>query len=128
MKVAIASDDQVHVAGHIGRVRGFIIYSISDNKIQSKNYLSNSFTNHSHSESQQQNHATGNHHGHNRLIDALKGVEALIFISGGWRLVEDLKNNGIKPIMTNELIADEAIEKYLKGELLEKEENVCHHH
>jgi len=73
-------------------------------------------------------HGEGHSHGHQSLINALSGVETIIFQSGGWRVIEDLKKNGIKPFLTDETIADNAVEKYLKGELIEKLENECNHH
>ncbi len=46
MKIAIPSDDQVHIAGHFGRTRGFLIYDVNGNKINEKVYVENNFTRH----------------------------------------------------------------------------------
>lgn len=127
MKIAVASDNQVNVSGHLGKVGGFIIYEIEDSKIAGKNYIKNSFTNHARGENHS-HHGDGQHHSHSRLINALEGVETLIFLSGGWRVVEDLKNNGIKPFLTDETDADRAVVRYLKNELVEKVGNICNHH
>jgi len=128
MKIAVASDNQINVSGHIGRVNGFIIYEVEDNKIINRNYIVNKFTNHTMGEKHMHHHGEGHSHGHHSLINALSGVETIIFQSGGWRVIEDLKNNGIKPFLTDETVADQAVEKYLKGELVEKLENECNHH
>ncbi|MGK9475310.1 NifB/NifX family molybdenum-iron cluster-binding protein [Melioribacter sp. OK-6-Me] len=127
MKIAVASDDNLHVSGHIGRVNGFIIYECSEGKILGKQYLENTFTNHGRQGRGEHHHGESHRYGHERLIEALKGVDVLIFTSGGWRLVEDLEANGIKPFMTDEENADSAVEKYLAGQLIEREDNVCHH-
>ncbi|MGK9368649.1 NifB/NifX family molybdenum-iron cluster-binding protein [Melioribacter sp. Ez-97] len=127
MKIAVASDDNLRVSGHIGRVNGFIIYECSEGKILGKQYLENNFTNHGRGNRGEHHHGEGHRHGHERLIEALKGAEVLIFTSGGWRLIEDLEANGIKPFMTDEEFADRAVEKYLSGELTEREDNVCSH-
>lgn len=128
MKIAVASDNQKNVSGHLGRVNGFLIYEVNDNKVINRHYIENRFTNHMSGDKPEHHHGEGHNHGHSRLINALKDVDTLIFLSGGWRVVEDLKNNGIKPFLTDENDADRAVEKLLKGELEEKSENVCNHH
>jgi predicted Fe-Mo cluster-binding NifX family protein len=97
-------------------------------EIINRNYVINKFTNHVPGEKHEQHHGEGENHGHSRLINALNGVDTLIFQSGGWRVIEDLKKNGIKPLITDEIDADSAVKKFLKGEPLEKMENVCNHH
>lgn len=128
MKIAVASDNQKNVSGHLGRVNGFLIYEVNDNKVINRHYIENRFTNHMSGDKSEHHHGEGHSHSHSRLINALNGVDTLIFLSGGWRVVEDLKNNGIKPFLTDEVDADKAVEKFLKGELEEKLENVCNHH
>lgn len=126
MKIAVASNNQINVAGHLGRVKGFLIYEVENSEIKNRNYVINNFTNHHHHEK----HEHHNEHGHNHsnLINTLQGVETLLFQSGGWRVIEELKNNGINPFLTDEEDADNAVKKYLNGELVEKTENVCNHH
>jgi predicted Fe-Mo cluster-binding NifX family protein len=128
MKIAVASDNQTNVSGHLGRVNGFIFYEVDGLDIINRNYVINKFTNHVLGEKHEHHHGEGESHGHSRLINALNGVDTLIFQSGGWRVIEDLKKNGIKPFLTDEIDADNAVKKFLKGELLEKMENVCNHH
>ncbi len=131
MKIAVASNNKTSVSGHIGRCKGFLIYETDENSIISKSYLENTFTHHRmHQQEEGQHehhHGEGHGHGHQNLIDALNGCSALIFQSGGWRLIEELEANGIKPVLTDERIADDAVTKYLNGELEIKEENSCHH-
>lgn len=128
MKIAAATDDNITVTGHVGRCNAFIIYTIDGSQIIKKEIIENKFTHHQvhgHSHDEKE-HSHG--HSHSNLIDALKECEALIFSHGGWRLVEDLKKNNIKPIMTDVVNADEAAAKYIAGELRSNEENVCNHH
>ena len=141
MKIAVASNNQQTVARHVGRCRGFLIYEVDEEKVINKNYIENTFTHHRMQTLEEHNHEEvhyGHHHGeghghghgghsHQALADALQGCAALIFKSGGWRLIEDLQANNIIPILTDEKFADEAVQKYLKGELETKEDNTCHH-
>ena len=131
MKIAIATDDNIHVTGHIGRVKYFLIYTINENKIIDKEIRDNTFTNHSKgiNHGNHEHHlGEGHRHGHQRLVEGLKDCKVLIFNSGGWRVIDDLKANNIYPFLTDEHLADKAVEKYLNNELIEKENNVCSEH
>lgn len=130
MKIAIASNDLKHVTGHLGRCKSFIIYNVESGKITGKEIRQNTFTHHNqgnHSGQHHHEHGGGHHHSHAALVDALKDCEAVIFQSGGWRVIEDLKAGNIVPFLTDERMVDEAAEKYLRGKLSQKEENTCDH-
>ncbi|MBU1099547.1 MAG: iron-molybdenum cofactor biosynthesis protein [Bacteroidetes bacterium] len=140
MKLAIASDDSRTVTGHIGRVRGFLILSIVDGQVISKEYRQNLFTHHSktnngaESEKEQSHHNHGqaygkeHSHGHSKLSEGLKDCSHLICHGAGWRVVEDLKKVGIEVIFTTETDAATAAIKYSKGELEINENGACHAH
>jgi predicted Fe-Mo cluster-binding NifX family protein len=130
MKIAIASNDLKHVTGHLGRCKSFIIYNAESGKITGKEIRQNTFTHHgqgNHGHQDHHEHGEGHHHSHAALVEALKDCEAVIFQSGGWRVMEDLKAGNIIPFLTDERMADEAAEKYLKGELVERLDNNCDH-
>lgn len=125
MKIAVATDDFSTVTGHIGRCRGFIIYEVDNDKIINKVEKENSFTNH-HGEQHHHGHHEENHnHSHSRLVDALKGCSHLICTNAGWRVVEDLKQNNIQVVFTNESNADLAAIKLSTGKLVINEDGVC---
>jgi len=132
MKIAVATNDEIKIAGHVGRCKGFLVFETENNKITSKEIRLNTFTHH---RQQGHNHHEHHHsqehgHSHHSLIEGLKDCEALIFNHGGWRLIDDLKENNIKPILTDEVLAEDAVQKYLDGTLIINEDNVCqgHHH
>jgi predicted Fe-Mo cluster-binding NifX family protein len=130
MKIAVATNDNQTVAGHVGRCKAFLVFETDDSKITDTVVRINSFTNHGHNDHENHEHGegAGNQHNHHNLIDGLNDCEALIFNHGGWRLIEDLKAHNIKPILTNEKIAEDAVLKYLSGNLVISEENVCSGH
>jgi len=129
MKIAVATNDNSTVAGHVGRCRAFLIYQTDGSNIQSKEVRENSFTHHGQKNGGgEEHHGEGQGHGHQNLIEGLKDCEVLIFNHGGWRLIEDMKAHNITPILTNEEIAESAVLKYIKGELIISEENVCRSH
>ncbi|MFZ2323583.1 MAG: NifB/NifX family molybdenum-iron cluster-binding protein [Ignavibacteriaceae bacterium] len=130
MKIAVATDDNQTVAGHVGRCGTFIVFETDESKILNKEIRENSFTHHKQLEEHNEEHGQHRGHNHHSLIDGLKDCAALIFNHGGWRLIEDLKAHNIIPVLTDEKLAEDAVSKYLKGELIINEGNVCqgHHH
>ncbi len=131
MKIAVATNDEIHVTGHVGRCRMFIVYDTNNKEIISREVRENSFTHHraeGHEEHHQHHGENSHNHSHANLIEGLKDCNYLIFQSGGWRVIEDLKNNGIVPFLTDEKIADEAVKKLLIGTLDEKPDNTCKSH
>lgn len=131
-KIAVATNDNVLVAGHVGRCKAFLIYETDGSKIISKEIRENSFTHHSQNhdpaEKHHHQHGEGHGHGHQNLVEGLKDCGSLIFNHGGWRLIEDLKTHNIIPILTNEEVAENAVIKYMTGDLVISEENVCRGH
>lgn len=130
MKIAVATNDQIRVTGHLGRCKSFLVYETSDSEILKKELRENTFTHHHmhHEDEHEHHHGEGGGHSHQALVDALSDCSHIIFQSGGWRIIEDLESNNITPVLTDERIADEAVLKFLKGELITKEDNSCSHH
>lgn len=134
-KIAIATDDQKRVTGHIGRCRGFIIYEIDNGKIINKESRENQFTNHRMGGAQQHHHREGEahrgqgqgRHSHEHLINGLKDCSYLISSGGGWRVVEDLKQRNITTLFTNVESIDDAVNKFINGELKNETDLVCDH-
>lgn len=133
LKIAVATNDNQKVAGHVGRCNAFIVFETDGTEIIDRVIRINSFTNHGkhhdHDNHQHQHgEGSGHQHNHHNLIDGLKDCKALIFNHGGWRLIEDLKAHNIKPILTKEVFAEDAVVKYLNDDLVISEENVCSGH
>lgn len=129
MKIAVATNDNIKVAGHVGRCKAFLVFETEEKQILNKVIRINSFTHHGQQGHHHEHHpGEGHGHGHHNLIEGLKDCDVLIFNHGGWRLINDLKANNIEPVLTDELIAEEAVLKYVKGELVINEENVCQGH
>jgi predicted Fe-Mo cluster-binding NifX family protein len=132
-KIAIATDDQKRVTGHIGRCRGFAVFEINDGKILNKEARENQFTNHrrggAHHHGEGEGHGGQGHgrHSHEHLINGLKDCNYLISSGGGWRVVEDLKQHDITTLFTNEEFIDNAVNKFIKGELKNETDLVCDH-
>jgi predicted Fe-Mo cluster-binding NifX family protein len=133
-KIAVATNDQKRVTGHIGRCRGFMVFEINDQKIINKELRENQFTNHRrggghhhHGEGEEHRGQGHGRHGHERLVEGLKDCKYLISSGGGWRVVEDLKEHNIETLFTDVKSIDDAIEKFIKGELVINMDLTCNH-
>lgn len=127
MKIAIASDDQVQIAGHFGRTKGFLIFVIEDNKITQKDYVLNNFTGHAQGHHHHREHDHSHSHSHGGILEALKDCEVVISRGMGRRLLIDFESVGKKVFVTNVDNAEEAVENYLKGSLHHDPDKTCQH-
>ncbi len=114
-RVAVASDDGKNIADHFGRSRFFVVYEIDERGSRRQEVRPNKFTGHSHGEC---DHSGGHEHGHDEIVAALAGCEAVICRGMGVRARADLEAAGIKPLfVTRETDVAGAIEDYLAGRL-----------
>jgi len=128
MKVAIVSDDQRTIARHFGRARGFVIAEIEDCKVIKTSYRENDLTSHGRGGGEQHQGP----HSHSRILDGLRGCEAVIAMGMGRRLYDDLHQAGIKAVITVESDVQQALQAYIAGMLEDHPERGCaghdHHH
>ncbi len=126
-KIAIATNDQKRVTGHIGRCRAFMVYEIDGEKIVNKELRENNFTNHRRGGEHHHSHGEGGEHRHTHLIEGLKDCKYLISSGGGWHVVEDLKQHNISTLFTDVEMIEDAVNKFIKGELKNETDLVCNH-
>jgi predicted Fe-Mo cluster-binding NifX family protein len=107
MKIAVASDDKETISHHFGRALGFVVFEIKDGKIIEKEYRENV------------GKSTGQCHtcNHGTMINNIKDCESVISHGMGRGIYQDLESNKIKAVVTDEDIAEEAVMKYLLGNL-----------
>jgi predicted Fe-Mo cluster-binding NifX family protein len=131
MKIAVATNDFVTVAGHVGRCRGFVIYEVNDKgEITNKKNVENTFTNHhageehhAHGHAHSQAHAEGTH---NRIAEGIEFADYLVCRAAGPGLVNSLAANGIRTVFSKIDSADEAV-KLLVQNALPNDESECEH-
>jgi predicted Fe-Mo cluster-binding NifX family protein len=125
-KIAVATNDQKRVTGHIGRCRSFMVFEIDKDKIVNKETRKNQFTNHQRGGEHHQHYGEGHSsHSHTHLINGLKDCQYLISSGGGWRVVEDLKKNNIITLFTDVESVDGAVNLFINGELLNEVDLTC---
>ena len=127
-KVAVASNDQKRITGHIGRCRSFVVFEIDGDKVVNREVRENLFTNHRMMHHNHQHRGEGEgRHSHSHLINGLKDCNYLISRGGGWRVVEDLKQHNITPLFADVELIEDAINMFVKGELQNDTDLVCNH-
>lgn len=133
-KIAVPSDDKLTICPHFGRTKGFILYDTEDGAIIGRNYIINGFTGHAkgngenHRHGEPHNHKGNHNHDHSTIINALNTCDTVIANGMGQRMVNDFANNGKKVILTDISIADDAVNQYLKGNLITNPALGCCHH
>ena len=107
MKIAIASDDEIHIANHFGRALGFVIFEIENNVILNREYRKN----------------LGKHTGecgscdHDTMINNIKDCNVVISYGMGRRIFPDLSKNNLKAVVTDVDVVDEALKRFINNEL-----------
>ena len=107
MRIAVASDDKETISHHFGRAMGFVVFDIKDGKVAGKEYRENI------GKSEGECHTCN----HDAMIKNIKDCDSVISHGMGMAIYQDLESNKIKAVVTDEDIAEEAVKKYLKGEL-----------
>jgi predicted Fe-Mo cluster-binding NifX family protein len=107
MKIAIASDDEIHIADHFGRALGFVIFEIENDVILNKEYRKN----------------IGKHTGecgscdHDMMINNIKDCDIVISYGMGRRIFADLSKNNLQAVVTDVNTVDEALKRFINNEL-----------
>lgn len=124
MKIAVASDDNINLALHFGRTKGFILFDVADKKIKSRHYLENTFTGHAHGHHfEDKKH----HHSHRGVLEALNDCQVIISHGMGRRMMDDLLDAGKEVFITSASSAQHAVDSYLKGKLENQPSQCCDH-
>ena len=111
MKIAVTYDNG-NIFQHFGRTESFKVYDVEDNKVVSSEVIGS------------------NGVGHGALAGLLadRAVEVLICGGIGGGAQQALSDAGVELVAGAEGDADQAVEAYLKGELISTGANCDHHH
>ena len=125
MRIAIPTDDELTLAHHTGRCRGFAIYDIADGQARMLEYRRNVFTNHHHGHhaescGHEHSHADGHSmHSHTGLLGGLHDCQVVLALGMGPRLIADLEAKGLRVIFSRELNVATAAKALAAGQLIE---------
>lgn len=133
MRIGVASDDEVSIAGHFGRCTGFVIFDVAGNEVTKIESRPNSNSHHHNGQGDCDYHGQHDHHGaingHESFLSALHDCQAIICRGMGRRAVIDLTAKGIKPVITlQDVLAHEAVRLYALGQLDASSDSQCCSH
>ncbi len=136
MKIAIATDDRINIAKRTGRAKEFVIYSITDGKIQNIEFKENlhrhhhdEYEHHQHNPGQgkgqgrnkhTERHLHGHHHTpgkhlHDEVVEILRNVDVLLYKALGKYMRQDMLNAKINIKRTSKEKLEEIVRDYLES-------------
>jgi len=107
MKIAIASENKSEISEHFGRAKGFTIFEIIEGTAKNTGFRENF------------GKSNGNcgSCNHKKMISNIKDCDFVISHGMGKKIFDDLKENNIQAIVTEEKSIQKAVEKFLKNSL-----------
>jgi predicted Fe-Mo cluster-binding NifX family protein len=114
-KVAFATDDGNNINRHFGRLRGYVVFTITDGQPTSREILARP---------DDVDRPTGGHN-HTALLDPVSDCTTLVAGGMGQPMAAHAARTGLQLVLTSLTSIDVALERYLDG-TLEHESNRAH--
>jgi len=124
MKIAVVSDDEQTISAHFGRAPLFVVATIDNGKVLSKEMRAKAGY-HSKGENHDYHCASGEEHGydvsarirHKGMLDTISDCQVVVAGGMGWGAYDAIQCNNIEPIINDVKSIDEAIQMYIDGNL-----------
>ena len=130
MKIAVITEDGNTVSQHFGRAPYYLVCTIENGKIVSSELMNkmghNQFGGESHEDHHDENHGMDEEH-HNRhaqMANPISDCEALICGGMGRGAYDSMRRVNIKPIVTDFVDIDQAVQAYIDGKLIDHTEKL----
>ena len=131
MKIAAVSDDGITISQHFGRAAYYVVVTVNDGKIVSREKREKM----GHAQFGGETHAEGNDprgHGyddaaqsrHARMATAIADCQVLLARGMGAGAYDSMQAAGIRPVVTDIATIDDAVRAYLAGELKDHTEKL----
>lgn len=131
MKIAVITDDGTNISQHFGRAPYYLVATVENGQIvkrELRNKLGHAhFMNQPHPEEQpDQPHGMGaaSHNKHLQMAEAIADCEALLCRGMGMGAYESMKARGIRPVVTDIVVIDEAVMAYVGGNIVDRVERL----
>lgn len=124
MKIAAISDDGVNISQHFGRAPLYVVLTVEDGKVISKEKRDKA-GHHTFAAGQHPDTAPGERHGydagaqsrHDTMAQSIADCQVLLAGGMGWGAYDSLKSRGIETMVTDVENIEEAVRLYLEGKL-----------
>jgi predicted Fe-Mo cluster-binding NifX family protein len=130
-KVAAITDDGTTISQHFGRAQYYLVATIENGQIVKRdlrNKLGHAhFVNQPHPEEQPgQPHGmdAASHNKHLQMAEAIADCEALLCRGMGMGAYESMKARGIRPVVTDIAVIDEAVVAYIEDNIIDQVERL----
>jgi predicted Fe-Mo cluster-binding NifX family protein len=130
-KVAAITDDGTTISQHFGRAQYYLVATVENGQIvkrELRNKLGHAhFANLPHPEEQPgQPHGmdAASHNKHLQMAEAIADCEALLCCGMGMGAYESMKARGIRPVVTDIAVIDEAVMAYIEGSIVDQIERL----
>lgn len=127
MRVAVVTDDGKTVSSHFGRATHFFVATVEDGKIIGRELREKvghgRFANEPHdAEPSGRPHGMGQHAQarHGQMLEPIADCEALLCGGMGYGAYENVKQRGIRPVVTDIPDVDQAVLAYAEGRIIDQ--------
>lgn len=135
MKIAVVTDDEKTISEHFGRATKYVVFTIENGKIQTREVLDK--VGHKQFASQDETHA--HHHGkeaggrgmgkhsedrHQRMFENITDCDVLLGRGMGRGAQLGLQQIGLKPILTDIAEIDKAVQAVIDGTIVNNPDRV----
>ena len=122
MKIAAISDDGITISQHFGRAPLYVVVTIEDGKIVSKETRPKTghhtfAESHSLAPGEQHGYGPGSESKHASMAQSIADCQVLLAGGMGWGAYESMRSYNIEPVVTDVQDIDEAVGLYLAGKL-----------
>jgi predicted Fe-Mo cluster-binding NifX family protein len=131
IKVAAITDDGKTISQHFGRAQYYLVVTVEDGQIvhrELRDKLGHAhFANQPHAEEQPgQPHGmdAASHNKHLQMAESIADCEALLCRGMGMGAYESMKVVGIRPVVTDIIVIDEAVKAYIEGNIVDQVERL----
>lgn len=130
MKIAAITDDGTTISQHFGRAQFYLVVTVENGKIADRELREKLSHSHFVSEPHDDHHGQG--HGftpvaqdrHARMAQAIDDCEVLLCRGMGAGAYSSMQGRGIRPIVTDIPLIDDAVQAYLEGNILDHTERL----
>jgi len=128
MKIAFITEDEKTISRHFGRAPYYLVVEVEDNKIVSKErreklgHSNFADEGHHHTSSQGSGMDPESHNKHDRMSQSISDCDVLICGGMGMGAYQSMQTLGITPLVTDLMDIEEALSKYLAGDLEDQTE------
>lgn len=131
MKIAAITDDGQTISQHFGRAAYYLVATVENGQIVNRELRPKlghtHFTNQPHTEEQPgQMHGmdAASHNKHLQMAEAITDCEALLCRGMGMGAYESMKASGIRPVVTDIAMIEEAVMAYVGGHIVDQVERL----